>query len=208
MTEQDTIQTDLKELQRDILSLEMEITPAIIESIQLRVQKCREQWSDNLPALMVLQGMTAVMSHIQALEAKSHDGVLTQLKNLLHALETTLSGDAELSGQDDAVVALDNVLNWQQACLLATDNIQPSPQRLPSSGTENEITTLIAEELKQTTLLIRDEVTDIRGVMVKQQEPVTERAQISAVIAEQVEALQSVFQEELDQLRKEFQGSL
>jgi cysteinyl-tRNA synthetase len=202
--ETDTSQNILKELQRNVLSLEMEISPAIITSLQQQVQECRQQWQDNLPTLMVLQAMTAVMNHIQALEAKSHDGVLTQLNNLLQVLETTINGETE-KGRDDAVAALDEVLNWQQACLLACGDIPPTSQAQSTSDNETEISAVIAEELKQTTQLIRDEVTDICGTMAQQSPPMAEHAQISALIAEQVEALQSVFKDELDQLRVELQ---
>ncbi|NOQ45146.1 MAG: hypothetical protein GQ559_00465 [Desulfobulbaceae bacterium] len=157
----------VKALKAEIVSLEMEITDAVIASLFSSIENCWDHFPENNHAALLLQAIANVVHHVDILRTKANIRAQSLLRSLANAFEEVV-GD-KLGAEEKLEITaheVKQVLDWQQECLEKLIEKQRTAGGPVVDGDGlRALKALFEKEMVKTKDLVESEFTSIKGLM-------------------------------------------
>ncbi len=199
-----------KKLRAGVAGLEMEISDSVMEELLAALAERLEGDSDDATAGLLLMAMDTVARHVDALRVRSDLRAFTLIEELWKAYEDILTRDkADDQRLSIASAEMKKVLDWQQQCYLDMVN-ELSMKKSAHAGQSSSLLKLVQEQIGETATLVEQETAALKELAGKVSSAVSSETQdfdqrISTAVAQQVDSLQTLMNEELSKLRQELQ---
>ncbi|RUM38647.1 MAG: hypothetical protein DSY70_07415 [Desulfobulbus sp.] len=186
-----------------IASLEMEISDTILEDLLTALAKRRKDDANSHAADILLQNMESVAKHIDTLRVKSDLRAFSLIDELWDAYAEITLG---LTDDESFILALaktQDVLDWQQQCLINALEKQTTIPAKAASLPSPAVAQLIQEQITKTGSFVRHEIESLKSLAGVAPFPANQPQQVSEAMTEQIHDLQELFQQEINKLRLE-----
>jgi gas vesicle protein len=199
-----------KKLRAGVAGLEMEISDSVMDELLAALAERLQADSEDSAASLLLMAMDSVARHVDALRVRSDLRAFTLIEEQWQAYEDILTSDKdEKERLSIAASEMKKVLDWQQQCYFDVVNrlaLKKSADAVRSSS----LLKLVQEQIRETGTLVEQEVTALKELagsvsLTASTETQDFDQRISTAIAEQVDSLQELMNQELSKLRQELQ---
>jgi hypothetical protein len=182
-----------------VASLELEISDSILKNLLAALADRRKDETNSHATNLLLQSIDSIARHINTLRVKSDPRAFNLIDELWSAyVEITLN----LAGDENFTLALaktQDVLDWQQQCLVDTLEKSAHNASLPSPA----VAELVQEQISKTDNFVRHEIAAIKSLAEMATFSPGQPVQFSAAMTDEIHDLQELFQQEISKLRFE-----
>jgi gas vesicle protein len=199
-----------KKLRAGVAGLEMEISDSVMQELLAALAERLQDDSDDSAASLLLMAMDSVARHVDALRVRSDLRAFTLIEELWKAYEDILTSDKDEKDRlSIAASEMKKVLDWQQQCYLDVVN-RLSLKKAADADRSSSLLKLVQEQIGETGTLVEQEVAALKELagtvsLTASTETQDFDQRISTAIAEQVDSLQELMNQELSKLRQELQ---